>query len=475
MVSLTNDFPYNDKTSPKVDALIKDFIGSFICNQYFVWTVLVLFLNYKKWKRTVIVILVLHWLFRSIGDVFLNYQDFIPRKYKSKWPFSNENWFYCFGIASIFWYISEIFGDWYPLLRTTAIIRNRKKIRIVYFICGLYNMIKLVQMYFYLTYTPFRDLPEPQTPKEDEEFNKIYQADLGKFKALTWGNVVVQLVISFFYDLCIIIALRKNLFNKLRDKSSNMKENENRFLTKFKFISEYRIIISLIATIISFPIIVCFALFILGQYRANKDVIADGQADGIRQSVLSINYTLMYVDQILLRFFVEENTQSRKAELKSSNGSSGYGSSGYGSSNNNYKNYGSNNMSVNSGKAMNSPYESSIDTYKCTNLNNTLYKEFSNDVDRTFGKSNINGDLDEIPIVRYSNKELNSLSTIAVSPGSKFLQSPVSNISPITSTISNISPIDKYYPINSCNSYNNFKPNNYNYYNSNKNFYNHNY
>jgi len=470
MVSLTNDFPYDGKTSPKLDALIKDFVLSFIGNQYFVWTCIVLILNYKKWKRPVIIILVLHWLFRSIGDVFLNHQEFIPRKYVDNWPFSNQNWFYCFGVASIFWYISEIFGDWYPLLRTTAIIRNRKKIIIVYFICGAYNILKLVQMYFYLTYIPFRDLPVPKTDSEKDEFNKMYQADLGKFKSLTWGNVAVQFVISFFYDLCIIMALRKNLFNKLRDKAGSLKENENKFLMRFKFISEYRIIISLSATIIVFPLIVGFALFMIKQYTTGGDVVADNPADAVRQCVLSINYTLMYVDQILLRFFVDENTEARKSEAKTSYGSSGYGSTSY-NSNSNYS-YNKYNSSKNyeSQMTISNPItvSSTLDTYNSygnKSLNETLYKEFT--IDNSYSNSNLSNS-DKIPIIKYSNNK--GITPLSTSPG--YHQSSISNVRPVASMspVSNISPMDKYYPINE---FNNFKQNNYNF--NNKNYYNHNY
>ncbi|ORX49637.1 hypothetical protein BCR36DRAFT_450235 [Piromyces finnis] len=434
----------NSKADPsKVDGLVKDFVGSLICNQYFVWTCFVLFLNYKRWKRPVIIILVLHWLFRSIGDIFLNYQDFMEKKYPN-WPWNNDTWFYCFGIASIFWYLSEIFGDWYPLLRTTAIIRNPKKIRIVYIICGIYNMVKLVQMYFYITYVPYTN-PDiyPDTEEGKNLFNKLYNKDLGRFKSLTWGNVVIQLIVSFFYDLSIIIILRKNLFNKLNERKNNLKENENKFLSRFKFISEYRIVVSLIATVVSFPLIATFSFIMVHQFRTKDEFdIDDSRADAFRQCVLSINYNLMYVDQILLRFFVDESTKL-KSKPKLSIGTSG--NSGYTSSSYAYNSYSLNNISSHTYNNSHSIYKSSNDTSNKENL----YKEFSN-ADKILIKSNTNNS-DEIPIISYSNKDMSYLSSVTESHNK--------------ASISNISPIDKYYPLSSSNYFNM----------NNKNYYNHNY
>eukprot|EP00833_Pecoramyces_ruminatium_P011849 jgi/Orpsp1_1/1185881/evm.model.c7180000095808.1 len=309
--------------SPNIDSYQKSFPGAYITSQYFMWTCLVLFLNRKNWKRPVVMVLFLHWFLRSTGDVLLNVADLMPR-YFDDWPFSNEGWIYPFGIASVFWYLSEIIGDWYPLLRTKAIIKNPQKIKMVYLICILYNMVKVVQLYYYFTFIPFRVVMYQQT-------NDNYNEDLARFKARQWTNVMIQLIISFFYDLIIIFLMRTQLFNKMKqDYTLNNYNNNNnnrrnsqfdkhhQFLTRFKFISEYRIVISMAATIIAFPVLLGFSFLCIKKYRGETSTIDDNSADGIRQCVLSINYTLMYIDQILLRFFVEQNGEYRKVKKEKS-------------------------------------------------------------------------------------------------------------------------------------------------------------
>jgi hypothetical protein len=52
--------------------IIQKLIVKLITNEYFAWTCLVLIVSQNNWKRPINFLLILHWLLRSIGDMFLN-------------------------------------------------------------------------------------------------------------------------------------------------------------------------------------------------------------------------------------------------------------------------------------------------------------------------------------------------------------------------------------------------------------------
>jgi len=303
------------------DAYQGNIILSFINSEFFVWTCFVLLLSHKNWKRPVIIILILHWFFRSLGDCFHNSSDFFEKKVKI-WPHNNKGYFYSLGVASIFWYASEIMGDWYPLLRTKAIIKNKRKIKFIYLICILFNLVKLVQMSNYLFNVPFRkgyDIPS-------EELEKLYDEDNTKFTYKVIINTALQQLFSLTYDISVIIALRKNVFNEVyKDKKERYKHNEKdndseserkyNFLKKFKQLSEYRIYVSMVLTIIGIILMIVMSFFIV-YANMHKDKNSTGIdysiANSIREMILNFNYNLMYIDQILLRYVVEKSKYSDK-------------------------------------------------------------------------------------------------------------------------------------------------------------------
>ncbi|KAG4104470.1 hypothetical protein H8356DRAFT_1369857 [Neocallimastix lanati (nom. inval.)] len=283
-----------------VDIYQTIYCNSFFTNQYFVWVCLLLLVNKGNWKRPVIIVLILHWLFRSMGDFITNHRDLLPRKF-NQWPYSNEGWTIPFGVAGIFWYSSEIIGDWYPLLRTKAIVSNSKKIVMIYVICIFYNLVKVAQFFNNITFIPFKEV-------NGEPSDISYFQDFGTHAIRQWGIVILQLIVSFIYDLAVIRTFKTQIFNKI--KNDMLKKNT--FITNFKFISEYRIKFSMMATIVSFPFIFGFSFLCVSQMiNRRKGEIPMESAEIIRQCVLNINYTLMYIDQILLRFFVDRNNRSK--------------------------------------------------------------------------------------------------------------------------------------------------------------------
>jgi len=280
------------------------------------WVFLLFLINRHNWKRYIIMVLFFHWLFKVIGDCFYYNQYFIKSDFPDYWPYGNKKHLYSQGIASIFWFLSEIIGDWYPLFRVAAIIKNHKKIRCVFYACLCCNFIKVEQMYNYVSYVPFGRSEYPKDDN-DETIKADYFERISNYKASQWINVVFQLIFSVIYDITVIYSLRKHLFNKI--KMNNTSTRENRFLTRFKLISEYRIYISLIATIIGFPILLAYAIYIMIILVTKKQEIKGAnEVESIRSCILTINYTFMYIDQILLRFFVDENNESMKNSKSSS-------------------------------------------------------------------------------------------------------------------------------------------------------------
>eukprot|EP00833_Pecoramyces_ruminatium_P007441 jgi/Orpsp1_1/1181473/evm.model.c7180000077305.1 len=275
---------------------------SFILNPFFLWVFLILLYNRKNWKRPIILLLIFHWVFRSVGDL-LNYRaSFIPWAPNTYWPYTDQGWLMAQAIPNIFWLTSEILGDWYPLLRTKAVTKQNKKIIFVFITCILYNIVKLYSMY-----ALFGDLPI-DFRLTDDDGNKV--RDIARIKIRYWSTVLALQVASFLYDLSVIVCLRKNLFNKLKEYQNF---SENTFLYKFRQISELRIIFSMIASMIFLPFIIGFVVYLVNVYKkegTGSIVASDEPVDAIRRAVLSINYTLMYIDQILLKNITERNASN---------------------------------------------------------------------------------------------------------------------------------------------------------------------
>ncbi|ORX47649.1 hypothetical protein BCR36DRAFT_584749 [Piromyces finnis] len=214
---------------------------------------------------------------------------------------NKQNWFVGIGIANIFWIIGEIIGDWYPLLRTKAIINNEKKIRMVYLTCAVYNIIKVFSVFHF--FYQFFNITKSHDYQNDGDSGS---QSMTKFGLSWWILITITQISSFFYDLSIIICLKQNLFNQLHDFSLG----KNSFVERFKRISEFRIVISMLATMIFLPVILLYIIFVLKYSLDGKHSIPfdDDSMESIRKVVIGVNYSLMYIDQILLKCYVKRNT-----------------------------------------------------------------------------------------------------------------------------------------------------------------------
>ncbi|ORX47604.1 hypothetical protein BCR36DRAFT_355631 [Piromyces finnis] len=291
-------------------------IESFIRNDYFPWVCLILLFNRKNWKRPITIILIVHWFLRSIGDSLNNLLPLRPWVPNTYWPYTNENWFICCALANVFWLSGEIVGDWYALLRTKAVTNNNKKVRLVYVTVIIYNLVKCLNMY-----CNFMDLPF-DLRLQDEEGNLV--KDIARFKIHWWSIVSIMQVASFLYDLSVIFALKKCLFNKLEQYQGF---SGNTFLNKFKQVSEFRIIISMIASIAFLPFVGLFLYYVIHEYHSDSAVSyipSDETVDYLRRVVLNFNYTLMYIDQILLKSISESKSQPKVSYGANSSNNSSY-------------------------------------------------------------------------------------------------------------------------------------------------------
>ncbi|OUM70539.1 hypothetical protein PIROE2DRAFT_1424 [Piromyces sp. E2] len=197
-------------------------ILSYFQSPFFLWVVFIVFMNKKNWKRPIMMLLIIHWLFRSTGDLLNKVMDISP-------GFSVTKMYIGTAFANVFWSLGEIIGDWYPLLRTKAIVNNKKKIKIVFITCGIYNITKICSIGFYFVEIPI--LLNSKNPNTWNEYN------------LRWWSVV--------------------------------------------------------AAIQSFK---------------NKESITlnTNGIENIRRIIININFTLSYIDQILLRFYVDHRNKSGK-------------------------------------------------------------------------------------------------------------------------------------------------------------------
>ncbi|OUM64708.1 hypothetical protein PIROE2DRAFT_8476 [Piromyces sp. E2] len=272
---------------------------TYINNLFFPWVCLVFYSNRKNWKRPVMIILILYWFLQSTGNLFqsyLNYKDL--SKYNGyEWPFTKTNWYIINATAHLFWVSGEIIADWYPYLRTKALIHDKKKLKPIFITCVIFNIVKVCHIISNFGFVP-------------SSFKITFHntnMEMLRYKIVWWTIVMVLQMINLTYDIFVIIALKNRLFNKLE----SFKSKSNNFLEKFKQISEYRIFLSIIISIISFPWAFLHLLNILNMYyrKDEESPIEDiyPQVENLRVIGLRFMYTFMYIDQILLRLYLKKN------------------------------------------------------------------------------------------------------------------------------------------------------------------------
>jgi len=283
-----------------IDAL-QTSLTMYITYHTFPWLCLVLLLNRRDWKRPVILILISYCFFQATGSLLQKYMNYIDKdKYKDyDYPYSLFNWYLTNAVAHLVWLTGEIIGDWYSYLRTKALIQNKRKLKPVLITCIIYNIIKVIHI----------SMDFIVTPKSFEKVDGKPNGRLLMNKIIWYIFIAISQIVNFIYDLTVILALKNSLFNKLE----TFKYKSNNFLEKFKQISEFRIFISIIISIFFFP----YPIFQIINYSRRylhpelKTPSFTDKIENLRSVGLRFTYTFMYIDQILLRFYVSKSKYSQ--------------------------------------------------------------------------------------------------------------------------------------------------------------------
>ncbi|ORX79286.1 hypothetical protein BCR32DRAFT_281522 [Anaeromyces robustus] len=349
-----------------------------IINHYcFAWTCFILVLVGKKWRNPVMYIIILHFLTRFIGYIIEDLGKLRTYQYPGYDYPSNEGYLWGHALSRVAFYICGIVGDWYLLLRTKALVKSNKKIIWVYLTCIIFNMTKIVKMYFNFIYVPYKDNfnPDSESDKFDYFLRKI------KYKKNKWLCDFFLHTASIIYDITVIITLKRNVFINYENLNySNKNSKEISFIKKFKRLSIYRIYFTMFLSICCSPIVFLFCLNLLYALNnidnlKNEEKIlfyqtycSDTEIEAFRVSINHVAYILIYIDTILLRYYANENSitviSQKSNEYINKNISHYFNSSNTNSSNNN--NY----TSINDFSSNNNSDNNSIEQFNYNNGNN---------------------------------------------------------------------------------------------------------
>lgn len=290
-------------------------------------------------------------------------------------------WFVTRQLGVLFWFTGEIAADWYPLVRTRAVARDQKSIRLVYWACGIFNITKITIIVYHWCFSPAKLYDK----------NGVYNKELvNEFYVYYWIIHLLIIYASVFYDVAVFHVLKKCVFKTVKVKSG--------FLKKFQTISEYRIFISAGINIIFLPIVSVTIVLKLIYYYYKGYHNLNFSFDEIRQSIANVQYFMIFIDQILLLRSKKEATKNMSinalAKLNGNyfnNKSSSNSIFQYNSAKSNLLNY--------------NPDESQNDLLKSYNSNHHDFEKFSlhsvnNDNNYNGGNFNMNNNDD------YNDKSL---------------------------------------------------------------------
>jgi len=282
--------------------IIKDYI-----NGFFPLILIILFINRKNWKRPVVFILIAHWFLKSTGNALRDtlYLTTSTEELNRNWPYYSKSWL-MITLSQTLYIGGEIIGDWYPLIRTKAVIMNKEDLRIVYFTSILFNVSKIFMILRYYAIYPLD--PVNMDSDQVKRFNYNY--------TILWhyGLYLFMIFCSLGYDLSIMRVMKKKIFDSYKRNSAsvgNNGSNKSFFMERFKIMSKIRTVISMTGPVLFLPILIVYLKFrqreCLSVDDTCSDIPIDGIIYGLSYFVRDINYNLMYIDQILLKFYAERN------------------------------------------------------------------------------------------------------------------------------------------------------------------------
>jgi len=390
--------------------------------KFFYWTVLLFILHKFNFKKPVMKIILLHFILRTIGDILNQLGNLLPNYYANvrngdvmdcqfsapscemhplKWLITRQ-----FGV--LFWFAGEIAADWYPLLRTHAVVRGSKSIWIVYVTCALFNLSKISMIIYHFTLSP------TELYDEDGVYNS---ARVTRFYYIYWIIHLIIIYASVIYDFSVYFVLKRKLFEIKSDIG---------FLRKFRSMSIYRIYVSAFVCIVFLPIVSLTVLlkYFYDIHYGYKNL--DFQFDGIRQMIANLQYFMIFIDQIMLivykdttysagssypsnpypSYYYSNNNKSNFSSTKSGND---YLKKGFQpSSNIHFQNLVNSNVSSNNRSSYSNDnflnYKSSTDNFN--RYNNSSDYDFSNN------KNNSNDGVTNINSTNY-NPGISELKNVA--------------------------------------------------------------
>jgi len=275
---------------------------------FFYWTLIICILHNFNIKKPVMKLILTHFTIRIIGDFFDKLGGLLTRYYANAYVddlridtkciqtiFSETvyplRWVLTRQIATIFWYTGEIFGDWYPLLRTKAVIKDKKLLIPIYITCGLFNLSKIILIINHLNLLPSGLYDENGVFIREKRDN---------FYIYHWFFQFIIICTSILYDLSVFLVLKKNFFP--------VNEFDFGFLKKFKTTSEFRIFVTAFISIFLLPF-AAFAIILKYYYLITQRVKhAEFSYEDIRISIANLQYFMIFIDQIL--FFYSDKEHS---------------------------------------------------------------------------------------------------------------------------------------------------------------------
>ncbi|ORX80770.1 hypothetical protein BCR32DRAFT_280269 [Anaeromyces robustus] len=273
-----------------------------------------------------------------LGDILKKIGDLWPNYYANKYDQNNQlkcnnnaihpiKWMLQNELANVFSLLGEIFGDLYFLLRIKEISNIKREIKFIFLTCMLFNLSKLFLIIYKLTIGP----------ADIYDSNGVYRNDLIKEHNIKY--ILIQLIVTYtsvIYSISICIVIKKYIYQRKY-------LDHNNIIRKFKNISEFRILISSIFNIIAMSLISIANLSQLIYNKKYKNTTIDFTMEELRDFLASIQYFMIYIDQILL--FYSQILPSSSVEVYSSSYNYKYSNnSGISSGKFHYENLNHNNL-----------------------------------------------------------------------------------------------------------------------------------
>jgi len=280
----------SNKSVEIIDDIVKigEIITQPITDKFFYWAMLTFILHHKDWKYANFNIAILMWVVHSTALMYPKIVDFIVNKTNAnlagatKWKFQDITQY-------IFYYLSEIIGDWYIFFIILKKV-SFTKYCIAGILCLLSNGIKLL-ICIHLFSGP------DDCSKIEEQF-QAPAAQTGDFNCFRddklWRQYQIYeclniIFTALYYGTCfILLKTTKNEY----DSQSKLNPSSFTVVKKFRRDSSYRMMFSSICAVIS----CVFGIpFIIDTFKHDFSF----RLEVTREAVMSLTYYMVYIDQIL--------------------------------------------------------------------------------------------------------------------------------------------------------------------------------